>query len=140
MLYLIGSLAIKVAPFNAHEVTRTGATDYAIKAVAGAEQPLEFVGEGANDLTFTGTLFPRELGGLNELDLLRQMRISGKPQYVMRGDGTPLGWYAILSVAERSTYLDSAGVGKQIDMTITLKRAQAPSQQSYFSLATLLFA
>lgn len=134
MLYMLGSLRIAVYPFNAHEVRESGQTDYAIKPVVGAEPPLEYVGEGGNELSFTGRLFPGDLGGLSELELLQQMRRSGQPQYLMRGDGKPFGWHAILRVETTSTYLDGRGVGKQIEVTIGLRRAGTPPAAAFFSL------
>lgn len=134
MLYQLGALAIQVAPFNAHEVSETGEAEYAVKPVVGREPPLEFVGEGGNEMTISGRLFPGEFGGLTELELLRQMRVSGKPQYLMRGDGRALGWWAISSVAANSRYLDRRGVGKLIEVTISLRRAQTPSASAFFSL------
>jgi len=134
MLYSLGSLSIEVAPFNVHEVTESGSPDYAAKPVVGAEQPLEFVGEGSNEMTLSGRLFPMSLGGLDELELLTQMRVSGKPQYLMRGDGTPRGWWVITNVNTRSAYLGRVGIGKQIDVSISLIRAQKPAAQSFFSL------
>ena len=134
MLYMLGSLSIEITPFNVHEVQETGETEYAVKPVVGREPPLEYVGEGSNEVSLTGRLFPSELGGLSEIELLRQMRSSGKPQYLMRGDGRPQGWFAILNVSASSSYLDRRGVGKQIEVSIQLRRAQTPSAQSFFSL------
>jgi len=134
MLYSLGSLSIEVAPFNVHDVSETGSTEYASKPVAGAEPPLEYVGEGANEMSLSGKLFPMAIGGLDELELLTQMRVSGKPQYLMRGDGTPIGWFAITQVSSRSSYLGGQGVGRQIDVSISLTRSQKPSAQSFFSL------
>jgi len=134
MLYMLGSLRIEVYPFNVHQVEETGETEYAVKSVVGAEPPLEFVGEGGNEIALSGRLFPASLGGMAELDILRQMRASGRPQYLMRGDGRPMGWFAILNVRSSSTYLDGKGVGKQIDVSIQLRRAQTPPAQSFFSL------
>ncbi len=139
MLYTLGSLSIEIAPFNVHDVSETGTTEYASKPVAGAEPPLEYVGEGSNEMRLSGRLFPMSIGGLDELELLRQMRVSGKPQYLMRGDGTPKGWWAITSVDQQSTYLGRVGVGKQIDVSITMTRAQKPPAQSFFSLVAGLF-
>lgn len=138
-LYQLGSLQIQVAPFNVHEVSETGSSDYAVKAVVGAEQPLEFVGDGGTEMTLTGRLFPHEFNGLDELELLRQMRTSGRPQYLVRGDGKPLGWFAILTVTTRSSYLNSHGIGKVIDVTISLRRAPTPSNLTFFSLMQGLF-
>ena len=133
-LYTIGPLKVQIAPFNAHEVSQSGSTDYAAKPVVGAEPPLEFVGEGSNELSLSGRIFPHQLGGLSEVDQLEQMRRSGKPQFVMRGDGKPFGWYAITAVSLRSSYLDAHGIGKLVEVSISLRRAQAPAAQSFFSL------
>ena len=138
MLYQLGALSVQVAPFNAHAVSETGEAEYAVKAVVGREPPLEFVGEGGNEMTISGRLFPHDLGGLTELELLRQMRASGKPQYLMRGDGRALGWWAITTVDASHTYLDGKGVGKQIDVSISLRRAQTPGAASFFSLMASL--
>lgn len=138
MLYMLGALRIQVAPFNIADVSESGSTDYAVKGVVGVEQPLEFVGEGSNEMTLTGQLFPLALGGMSELEVLTQMRVSGKPQYLMRGDGRPLGWFAILGADTRHGYLNSQGVGKQIEVRINLRRAQTPSALSYFSLISAL--
>lgn len=134
MLYLLGALSIEVAPFNVHEVWETGSTDYAIKQIAGVEPPLEYVGEGANEMTLNGRLFPEALGGAGGLELLSQMRVSGRPQFLMRGDGRPLGWQAITHVDTGSRYLDGQGVGKLIGVSISLRRSRAPGAGSFFSL------
>jgi phage protein U len=134
MLFSLGSLSIEVAPFNVHEVYEDGSTEYALKPVVGAEPLLEFVGEGPNEISLSGKLFPIAIGGLDELELLKQMRVSGKPQYLMRGDGTPQGWFAITHVSSRSSFLGRQGVGRQIDVSISLTRSQKPSAQSFFSL------
>lgn len=138
MLYTLGSLTIDVTPFNVHEVTESGATEYASKPVVGAEPPQEFVGEGANEMALSGRLFPHAIGGLDELEILRQMRVSGKPQYLMRGDGKPFGWYVITSVSNRSSYLDGNGIGRQVDVSISMTRAQTPASTSFFSLTSAL--
>lgn len=140
MLYMLGPLAITVAPFNIDSVGTSGSTEYAAKPVIGAEPPLEYVGEGSNEIELSGQIFPQALGGLGELELLQQMRASGKPQYLMRGDGRPLGWFAITASSANSTYLDGKGVGKQIAVSISLRRAQKPSAQSFFSLVSRLIA
>ena len=48
------------------------------------------------------------------------------PHVFVRGDGAPLGWFCVERAREQSTYLDARGVGKVIEVDITLKRADAP--------------
>jgi uncharacterized protein len=141
MLYMLGPLRIEVWPFNVDHVSESRGADYAVKAVVGAEQPLEFVGEGANEITLDGLVWPAERGGegaLGSIELLSQMRSSGKPQYLMRGDGKPFGWFAILGVSTRSDFLDRDGVGKRVGVSISLRRAAKPSAQTFFSLISRL--
>ncbi len=134
MLYLLGPLKVEIEPFNIHAVYESGETEFAIKPVAGAEPPLEYVGEGSNEISLEGRLFPEALGGLGSLELLRQMRASGRPQYLMRGDGRPFGWHTILNHQTRSRYLDGQGVGKMVNVLIRLRRSRSPSAASFFSL------
>ena len=139
MLYQLGTLTIRVAPFNVDRVTTTGATDYASKPVVGAMPPLEYVGEGANTMKLSGKLFPKVIGGLTELAILEGMRTSGSPQYLVRGDGVPLGWYVITQVTSKEDHLDVDGVGQQIDVSISLTKSGRPSRSSLFSLLAGLF-
>lgn len=140
MLYLLGPLAIQVAPFNVSDISRSGETEYAVKPVLDVEPPLERVGEGANTIDLSGQLLPRKLGGLTELELLHEMRAAGLPQYLMRGDGTPFGWMSILSVADRSTYLDARGVGQVVAVSVKLRRSTRPSAGLFFSIVTGLLS
>lgn len=105
MLYQLGALSIKVHPFNVDKVQREAATDYVPKPILGTEPPMEYVGEGANTWRLSGQLFPKVIGGMSELALLHAMRESGRPQFLLRGDGVPFGWVVIARVSERSQYL-----------------------------------
>jgi phage protein U len=134
MLYQLGAVSFEVAPLNVHAVDFTAGADFAEKPVIGIEPPLESVGEGVNAWTLTGRLFPHTFGGLPDLERLHQMRVAGLPQYLMRGDGRPLGWVVITSIAERASYLDETGVGRQVDVTISLRRAGPPAIGSFFSI------
>ena len=130
MLYQVGQIQFSVAPLNAHSATKESNTDYVEKPVVGARQPLEWVGEGAKVLSLFGRLFPKQFGGLDGLATLQAMRESGKPQYVMRGDMTPLGWFVIENIAERASYLDKDGVGRIVEFDINMKRDSTPGPES----------
>lgn len=133
MLMIIGAVPIEVWPFNATETSRDAGGDYVEKPVMGRRPPLEFVGEAGETVNVTARLFPAKLGGLGNLAKLDAMRKSGIPHYVMRGDGYPLGWMAVVSVGERSSHLDAKGVGQVIDVDISLKRSDAPGPADFFA-------
>jgi hypothetical protein len=134
MLMKLGPIAFEVWPFNAVSYTHNHETPYAEKPVVGTRPPLEWVGDGAETWTIQARLFPAKFGGLNDLQKLFQARASGKPQYLVRGDGKPLGWVAIESVSEKSSYLGPKGVGQIIDVDISVKRTSKPSNGSFFSI------
>lgn len=139
MLMMLGPVQFEVIPFNPSTYGHGHEAGFAEKPVLGARPPLEFVGEGPESWTIKAKLYPEKFGGMGQLETLYQARASGRPQYLMRGDGAVMGWVAILSVQERSTYLDPKGVGKVIDVDITVKRCGSPSLGSFFSLLADIF-
>lgn len=127
MLYQLGALTMQVQPFNVHEISREAGADFAAKDVMGAMRPREFMGEGDEAITLTGRLFPEKFGGLGGLSALDQMRRSGVPQILMRGDGAVLGWFLIEKITEKGEHLDAQGVGRMIEVAIGLVRAPGPA-------------
>lgn len=140
MLMVLGPIQFEVWPFNATEYEHGHETSFAEKPVLGIRPPLEWVGDGPEVWTLHARIFPRRFGGLEDLKKLAQARASGKPQYLMRGDGAQMGWVVIEKVDERSTYLDAKGVGQVIEVDISVKRSTKPSNGSYFSLLSGLFS
>lgn len=140
MLMTLGPIQFEVHPFNATDYNHGHEAGFAEKPVIGARPPLEWVGEGPETWTLHARLFPHKFGGLGDLKRLSQARASGRPQYLMRGDGALMGWVVIEKVTERSTYLDAKGIGRVIDVDIHVKRSATPSKGSYFSLLSGLFS
>ncbi|HWW46533.1 MAG TPA: phage tail protein [Xanthobacteraceae bacterium] len=134
MLYSLGPLVVEVAPFNAHEVDRRHAADFAAKELLGRRKSREFVGTGDEVISLRGRLYPHKLGGLEDLALLNEMRESGVPQFLLRGDGLPMGWFLVERVQERSRHLDGRGVGQEIDVEIELVRDDPPSPSSFIDV------
>ena len=140
MLLLLGPVRLSLVPFNATGYDHSHETRYAVKPVLGGPEPLEHVGEGAETWTIRARLFPQRFGGQSGLALLDLARRSGQPQYLMRGDGRLMGWVAILSVVERSSYLDAGGVGRVIDVDITVRQSAGPAAGLYFAIFGALFS
>lgn len=134
MLYQLGALKIDVTPFNVDGVKVDTNADHVDKPVLGAAPPTEFVGEGVYTMRLTGALFPAAIGGLDELDLLHDMRASGTPQPVTRGDGRFLGWFAITSVGEAHHHIGTNGIGAKVQVSIRLKRSGKPSVFDMFAI------
>ena len=139
MLYQLGVLSVKVHPFNVNKVRSDAATDYVAKPVLGAEPPMEYVDEGANTRRLHGDLFPKVIGGLSELQLLQAMRTSGHPQYLLRGDSTPMGWVVIERVGTREEHLAGDGIDQKITVDIEVRRAGRLGRLALFTILSGLF-
>lgn len=138
MLYMIGAVEIEVFPFNAHEVSQSDEASFAEKAILGRRQPSEAVGEGASTLKMSGRMFPQKLGGMDEADLLDAQRQAQKALPVMRGDGVPMGWYVITQFDRKSSRLDAQGVGRVIEVEISLRKTDGGGLAGAGGVAALL--
>ncbi len=139
MLMLIGPVRLEVAPFNATEYTHTHGASHVEKPIMGVRPPLEWTGDTSESWLLRANLFPETFGGESALTVLAFMRKSGVPQYMLRGDGTLMGWVVIDSVTERSSFLDGSGVGRMIEVDIAMRRSQAPTPAGYFQALRGLF-
>lgn len=139
VLMMIGPVKFEVAPFNIHAVGHDHESTFAEKPILGSSPLVEWVGEGAETWSLQGRLFPQRFGGLDSLRLLQEARASGQPQYMMRGDGTLMGWVVIERVSERSSFIDLGGIGKAIDFDISVRRAMPPAAGLYFSIMEAIF-
>lgn len=142
-LYQFGlALFFQVWPFNVHETTHTTQTDWSRKEIAGAPIFREWVGEGDEEITLRGRVFPhayqgRSLGnGLGHLDLLDEMRRYGQANVLMRGDGTSLGWFVIERLSRGGKALDAQGIGRLIEFEATFARVPAPPAATFYRNTT----
>lgn len=140
MLMSLGPIKFEVYPLNALGYGHDHESSFAEKPVLGARPTLEFVGEGTESWSITAKIFPHKFGGLADLKKLYQARAAGKPLYLMRGDGSQMGWVIIDRVSETSSYLDRNGVGKVIEIEISVRRAAKPSNGSFYSVFSGMFS
>jgi phage protein U len=123
VLYRLGGVTFEVAPLNTHEISRTAGADFAEKPVLGRRPELEFVGPGAEEWSFSGSVFPARFGGEENLASLDAAREAGLPLPLVRGDGVPHGWFVISGLRDTRKFLDARGVPQQIEYELSLKRS-----------------
>ena len=140
MLFQVGPLQFRLGGLAPHEVERRAAADFAEKDVVGALRPAEFVGEGEDVLKFTCKLYTLEQPtGLDAIDTLDAMRLTGTPQMVIRGDGRSMGWRRLTDYTEKHRITALSGIGKVIEYEVSLKLTPAPSANAMLSaLVTLI--
>ena len=122
MLYVLGAVVADTVPFNVDAVSRSARADLVAKNVMGGLDKLELMGEGEDQLEFSGQLLPYRTGGLTQFEVLDQMRRSGARFPVMRGDGKRLGVYAITELSEEHEELMRDGVGFTVEFSITCRK------------------
>lgn len=139
MLFTLGSVEFEVAPVNPTDTSFESGGTFVEKPVMGRRPPLEFVGPSGETFKISVKLFPDKLGGMSSLDMLKTIRLSGVPQFLQRGDGTPLGWMVLEQISENHSYLNARGVGQVIDVSISLRRADAPADTDFFASVMGIF-
>jgi hypothetical protein len=106
---------------------------WAQKEIAGAAIYREWVGENDEVLHMRGRLFPYRLGGLAALELFEGKRRNGDSDFMVRGDGTVMGWFVCERLVRAHTYMTVQGVGQVITFEAQFARAPIAVPSSYFS-------
>jgi phage protein U len=140
MLASIGPVVFEVAPLSILSIDEAEVEDFARKELVGTALGYEHMGSGEETVTISARLFPERFGGLSSLAALDSMRRSGVAQMMVRGDGAVQGWVLLTRLDKRSSYLDPDGVGRLIDVDITLTRTSPPSAQAALNQLYSLFA
>lgn len=151
VLYQFGLIQFQIYPLNVGEVTHMTQTDWARKEIAGSAIFREWVGEGDEEISLRGKVFPLWLAqhqslkqtpgenrdsGMGHLDLLDEYRRYGTSHLLMRGDGVKLGWFVIERLSRGHSHLDDRGVGQQIDFDATFQRVPVPDNSLYYANST----
>jgi phage protein U len=98
--FVIGGILLTVDTYAATDFTRT--SDYRWPAQERISHPsaLQFVGEGVEKLSLSGTAHMLYGGRMFELDSLRAKAAEGKPVIVVTGTGKNLGRFCITSIKD----------------------------------------
>lgn len=83
---------------------------------------LQFGGRAAEELGFTGLIFPETARQLRALDPLKAMADAGDPVVLTSGTGDVWGAYAIVSLSEKQSHFLPNGAALRIEFDLSLKR------------------
>lgn len=139
MLYAFGSILFEVYPVNVYEVDGQSDGGLVDKPVLGRRPPVECVGDGQETMRLAVKLFPEKLGGYGSISDLQAMRAAGVPQPLARGDGTWFGWWWVDKMSVKETRLGPNGVGREIDVDLTLRHGDPPDAASALTSVLELF-
>ena len=135
---MLGAVIVDTEPFSIDRVQSSASADIAAKPVIASMKAHEFMGPGDETLTLTGQILPFHIGGLTQLDALKEMCRAGNRFPVMRGDGVTMGWYALKSVGEGHSELAADGVGYVVKHTLSLLKVHAEEAGARNTISGLL--
>ena len=104
----------------------------------GARANWQHIGVGDDVITLSGSLYPEITGGKISLDMLREMKISGKSWIFMLGTGSILGRYIIDSISETHQYFFHDGSARKIDFSLKLIRNDDTNIDLFGDLGSLV--
>ncbi|WP_417243391.1 phage tail protein [Celeribacter sp.] len=120
VMMALGSFRFGVSKPEHKKLSRS--TVYRWKAMEriGRAPALQFLGEGGDEITLEGTIYPQFKGGLKQVDGMRSMAGTGVPMMLVDGGGAVWKRWCITSVDDTKTYLFADGTPRRIDFSIHL--------------------
>lgn len=89
--------------------------------VFGKHEILQYLGPGAETIVLPGVIYPTFRGGTGQIDKVRALAATGKPQTLVTALGGVLGDWVIESVEETHRELAAFGVPRKIEFNIALR-------------------
>lgn len=88
----------------------------------GREPAMQFIGQGEDKISLSGTIYPHFRGGLGQLNTMREIAGEGEPLQLIDGLGRVLGPYCITRVTEGQMAFVGPGIPRRVDFSLELAR------------------
>ncbi|NYS80147.1 phage tail protein [Halomonas glaciei] len=122
MMMSYGMFVFGLSTAAYQELQRQTTWRHASQSRVNARPTRQFLGQGDDIITLTGTLLPMFTGGQQNLGMLRALADQGKAWPLIEGTGTYYGMFVIESMGEGKTEFFRDGAAKKIDFDIKLGR------------------
>lgn len=122
---MLGAFAFESLGFGYQDVGRRTETPWADIPVSATLNKQQWTGPTSDEITIKGVLFPKEFGGLAELEGIRSAQMAGAPMMFVSGDageGVIHGTFTVQSISEDRSLHDARGTPVKNAYQITLKR------------------
>ncbi len=97
--------------------------DFAFTKAIKANTPnFQFLGVGEKTRELKGNLYPAYMGGLSDLEKLKQKMKKGRPVLLSNADGKKIGKYLILNINEELLNKLPDGSAQKINYSISLRQ------------------
>jgi hypothetical protein len=132
----LGLYAFELATTPYQSRDRTTSQNWAKADRVGATPSYQWVGQGEDKITLSGTLYPAISGGTPSLDRLRTMAATGKAWILTSSLGENLGRWHIDSVQEAQSEFCGPGIAQKITFSLALTRCADDDPDALGDLAT----
>jgi phage protein U len=128
-LLALGPHVFEIAPLNFREIERRTEARWPAIPRFGGRPGRQFAGYGEDPIEISGTLYPHELGGRDELEAVRATQAAARPVVMLGWDSAGgfrarvFGRVVILSVRDRQTAIDGYGLGRRLAYQIEVAPA-----------------
>lgn len=123
MLSVLGLFVFELSSGAYQQLQRSDTENWASQSRIGTRASWQHIGAGDDTITLSGILYPEISGGKLSLDILREMKNSGKSWTFMLGTGAILGQYIINNIDETHQYFFKNGQSRKIEFRLKLIRS-----------------
>ncbi|OHV11192.1 phage tail protein [Kushneria phosphatilytica] len=121
MLMALGMFVFETSTVPYQQLQRRTEWRHASQSRVGDRPAYQFIGQGADTITLSGTLYPELTGGRVDLDQIRDMADQGKAWPLVEGSGRQYGLWVVTGVDETSSTLFRDGAAAKIEFSLTLE-------------------
>ena len=122
VMMMLGNIPFELKTTPYERLRRYSVYNWPAQERIGRRPALQYTGQGADNITLGGTLYPEMTGGRGAMNRLRAAAESGEPMDLVDGLGHVYGPWCVLSVAETSEVFFDNGVARKIGFSLSLSR------------------
>lgn len=122
VMMALGDFRFALATAAYAELERSRTYRWAKHDRVGRAPAYQFVGEGEDDVSLSGTIYPHFRGGLGQVEAMAAMAAQGEPLTLTDGRGEVWGQFVIKAVSEGQAALDGVGVAWRQNFDLELAR------------------
>ena len=120
VMMALGAFRFGVNRANYQQFSRAASWRWQAQDRVGRRPALQFLGQGSDEITLEGVIYPHFKGGLRQVELMRLVADQGQPLILVDG----LGWvwerWVIAAVEERKSLFMADGAARKIEFTMQL--------------------
>ena len=122
VMLLLGDVPFELATTPYQRLRRHSVYTWPSQERVGRRPALQYTGQGADNITLAGTLYPEMTGGRGAVSRLRAAAQSGEPLDLVDGQGNVYGPWCIISVSDVAEVFFDDGTPRKIGFSLALSR------------------